>query len=96
MPWYDAAGFDASLLPADSILASANRPLDHVGTRLAYLALLLDAAQDSEADRAVIGEFLGEHAEPWADSFAHLLSCSANPCIALLGSMLGDLFTAVR
>jgi hypothetical protein len=58
--------------------------------------LLLDAAHDDSADRTLIGEFLGEHVEPWAETFAHLLSCSASPYIALLGSMLGDLFTAVR
>ena len=96
MPWYDAAGFDPSSLPADPFLSGSNRPLDHVGVLLAFLSMLLDAAQDDEADRILIGEFLGEHLQPWADTFAHLLSCSASPYIALLGSMLGDLFTTVR
>jgi hypothetical protein len=96
LPWYDAANFDPALLPADPFLAGGNRPLDHVGVLVAFLAMLLDAAHDDDADRALIGEFLGEHVEPWADTFAHLLSCSASPYIALLGSMLGDLFTAVR
>ncbi|WP_031408123.1 molecular chaperone TorD family protein [Thiomonas sp. FB-Cd] len=95
MQWYDAAGFDASLLPADSILASANRPLDHVGTLLAYLALLLDAAQDSEADRAVLAEFLGEHLQPWAQTFVNLLVQAQSPYISQLGAMLRDLFDTV-
>jgi len=94
--WYDAAGFEPSELPADPILAGANRPLDHVGVLLAFLAALLDAAHDDNADRTLIGEFLGEHIEPWADTFVQLLSCSTSPYIALLGSMLGDLFAAVR
>jgi hypothetical protein len=96
LPWYDAADFDPSALPADPFLAGGNRPADHVGVLLAFLAVLLDAAHDDSADRTLIGEFLGEHVEPWAETFAHLLSCSASPYIALLGSMLGDLFTAVR
>ena len=95
-PWYDAAGFEPSGLLADPFLAGANRPLDHVGVLLAFLAAVLNAAHDDEADRTLIGEFLGEHIEPWADTFAHLLSCSASLYIALLGSMLGDLFAAVR
>jgi hypothetical protein len=63
---------------------------------LAFLAALLDAADGNDTDRTVIGEFLGAHIEPWADIFAHLLSCSDSPYIALLGSMLGDLFLALR
>lgn len=96
LPWYDAASFDPAALPADPILAGANRPLDHVGVLLAFLAVLLDAAQDDDADRTLIGEFLGEHIEPWGDTFAHLLSRAASPYIALLGSMLLDLFAALR
>lgn len=95
-PWYDAAGFDPSELPADPFLAGANRPLDHVGVLLAFLAALLNAAHDDEADRVLMCEFLGEHIEPWADTFVQLLSCSASRYIALLGSMLDDLFAAVR
>jgi hypothetical protein len=94
--WYDASGFEPSELPADPFLAGANRPLDHVGVLLAFLAALLNAAHDDEADRLLIGEFLGEHIEPWADTFAQLLSCSASPYIALLGSMFVDLFDALR
>ncbi len=94
--WYDAAGFDTALLPADPILATANRPLDHVGVLLAFLALLLDAAQDSEADRQVIGEFIGEHIQPWSDTFVNLLAQAESPYIALLGETLHDLFDAVR
>jgi hypothetical protein len=95
-PWYDASGFEPSELPADPFLAGANRPLDHVGVLLAFLAALLNAAQDDEGDCALVGEFLGEHIEPWAETFAHLLSCSDSLYIALLGSMLGDLFAALR
>jgi hypothetical protein len=95
-PWYDAAGFEPSDLPADPFLAGPNRPLDHVGVLLAFLAALLNAAHDDEADHALISEFLGEHIEPWADTFVQLLSCSASPYIALLGSMLDDLFASVR
>ncbi len=96
LPWYDAASFDPAALPADPFLAGANRPLDHVGVLLAFLAVLLDAAHDDEADRTLVGEFIGEHIEPWADTFAHLLTCSASPYIALLGSMLSDFFAALR
>lgn len=95
-PWFDAAGFDTAALPADPILAAANRPLDHVGVLLAFLALLLDAAQDSETDRVVLGEFLGEHVQPWADTFANLLCQAESPYIALLGAALRDLLDAVR
>lgn len=95
-PWYDATGFEPSDLPADPFLAGSNRPLDHVGVLLAFLATLLDAAKDGEEDRVLIREFLGEHVEPWADTFVKLLSASCSPYIALLGSMLGDLFAAVR
>ncbi|SBP88756.1 molecular chaperone TorD family protein [Thiomonas delicata] len=95
-PWFDAAGFDTAALPADPILAAANRPLDHVGVLLAFLALLLDAAQDSETDRVVLGEFLGEHVQPWADTFANLLCQAESPYIALLGTALQDLLDAVR
>ena len=93
--WYDGAGFEPCTVPADPILAGANRPLDHVGVLLAFLAALLDAADGDDTDRTVIGEFLGAHIEPWADIFAHLLSCSDSPYTALLGSMLGDLFLAM-
>ncbi|OIQ79420.1 nitrate reductase delta subunit [mine drainage metagenome] len=96
LPWFDAAGFDTTSLPADPILAAANRPLDHVGVLLAFLALLLDAAQDSETDRAVLGEFLGEHVQPWADTLVNLLCQAESPYIALLGAALRDLFDAVR
>lgn len=92
LPWYDAIEFDPAALPADPFLAAANRPLDHTGVLLAFLAVLLDAAHDDEADRTLIGEFIGEHIEPWSGTFADLLSCSASPYIALLGSMLGDFF----
>lgn len=96
LPWYDAIGFEPSSLPADPFLSAVNRPLDHVGVLLAFLAVVLDAAHGNEADRTLIGEFIGEHIEPWADTFAHLLSCSASPYIALLGSMLGDFFAVLR
>lgn len=96
LTWYDAAGFDTTLLPADPILATANRPLDHVGVLLAFLALLLDAARDSEGDRQVLGEFLGEHIQPWSDIFVNLLTQAESPYIALLGETLHDLFDAVR
>jgi len=96
MPWYDAAGFDPAVLPADPFLSGGNRPLDHVGVLLAFLAVMLDAAHDDPGDRELIGEFLGEHLEPWADTFAHLMACSASPYIAQIGIMLGDLFAALR
>ncbi len=96
LTWYDAAGFDTTLLPADPILATANRPLDHVGVLLAFLALLLDAVQDSEADNKVLGEFVGEHIQPWSDIFVKLLTQAESPYIALLGETLRDLFDAVR
>ena len=96
LPWYDAIGFDPSALPADPFLAATNRPLDHAGVLLAFLAVLLDAADDNEADRTLIGELIGEHIETWADTFVHLLSCSESPYIALLGSMLGDFFAVLR
>ena len=96
MPWFDAAGFDPGALPADPFLSGGNRPFDHVGVLLAFLAVLLDAAKDDAADRTLIGEFLGEHIEPWADTFARLLRCSTSPYIALLGAMLGDLAAALR
>ncbi len=96
MPWFDAAGFDPSALPADPFLSGGNRPFDHVGVLLAFLAVLLDAAQDDPADRILIGEFIGEHIAPWAQTFSHLLSSSTSPYIALLGAMLGDLFAALR
>ncbi|MBW4047397.1 MAG: hypothetical protein HIU89_05530 [Proteobacteria bacterium] len=62
---------------------------------LAYLALLLDAAQDSEADRAVLAEFLGEHLQPWAQTFVNLLAQAQSPYISQLGAMLRDLFDTV-
>ncbi|MHB1669478.1 molecular chaperone TorD family protein [Thiomonas sp.] len=96
LPWYDAGRFDPTVLPADAILAAANRPLDHVGVLLAFLALLLDAAQDRETDRIVLSEFLGEHIQPWADRFVHVMAQAESPYIALLGTILRDLFDAVR
>lgn len=96
LTWYDAAGFDTTRLPADPILDTANRPLDHVGVLLAFMTLLLDAAQDSEVDRQVLCEFLGEHIQPWSGTFVNLLTQAESPYIALLGEMLRDLFDAVR
>ena len=96
LPWFDAADFDAAALPADPVLAAASRPLDHAGVLLAFLALLLEAAGDGETDRMVLGEYLGEHVQPWADTFANLLCQAESPYIALLGAALRDLFDAVR
>lgn len=96
LTWYDAAGFDTTLLPADPILAAVNRPLDHVGVLLAFLALLLDATQDSEVDHRVLGEFLGEHIQPWSETFVNLLTQAESPYIVLLGETLRDLFDEVR
>jgi hypothetical protein len=95
-PWYDAVGFEPSEVSADPLLTGTNRPLDHVGVLLAFLAALLNVTHDDEADHELISEFLSEHIDPWADTFVQLLSCSASPYIALLGSMLDDLFAAVR
>ena len=96
LTWYDAAGFDTTTMPTDPILATPNRPLDHVGVLLAFLALLLDAAQDSEVDQRVLGEFIGEHIQPWSDTFVNLLTQAESPYIALLGGTLHDLFNALH
>lgn len=96
LPWYDAAGFEPSALPADPMLSAANRPLDHVGVLLAFLATLLEAARDDEVDRDVVREYLGEHIQSWADTFVRLLSQASSDYVALLGETMGDLFDVVR
>lgn len=96
LPWYDAAGFNPLELPAAPMLTSANRPLDHVGVLLAFLALLLDASGDSDLDRQVLADFITEHIQPWADVFAHLLTQAESAYISLVGEALEDFFTALR
>jgi len=96
LPWYDAAGFNPLELQAAPMLTTSNRPLDHVGVLLAFLALLLDASKDSEVDRQVLADFITEHIQPWADVFAHLLTQAGSAYISLVGEALGDFFAALR
>lgn len=96
MPWYDAAEFRPADLRADPILGASNRPLDHVGVLLAFLALLLDSATDGEADRAVVAEFVGDHVQPWAGVFVRLLTRSGSDYLELVGEAVGDLVAALR
>lgn len=96
MAWYDAAGFNPAELPADPMLSASNRPFDHVGVLLAFLALLLDGAQDTDADRTVLAEYIDEHMQPWVDVFARLLTQSGSTYIVLVGESLTELWRVLR
>jgi hypothetical protein len=96
MPWYDAVAFHPAQLQADPMLGAANRPLDHVGVTLAFLALLLNSASHDEADREVIGEFISLHVQPWSEVFVRLLTQSGSGYLFLVGEAIGDLMEALR
>lgn len=94
--WYDAAGFDPATLDADPLIAGANRPLDHAGFVLAFLAGLLEQARAEPAGAIVVRGFVAEHLGPWVDLLAELLAVSGSPYITLLGGGLHGLVVEVR
>lgn len=94
--WYDAAGFDPAALPADPLLGGENRPLDHAGTVLAFLAGLIEQAHATPEHADVVRDFVVEHVDGWADLFAELLMAAASPYIALLGSGLHEFLVELR
>jgi Nitrate reductase delta subunit len=95
-PWYEAARFEPARLKADPLIAGPNRPFDHAGFVLAFLAALLSAAADEPAGAAVVSDFLAEHGGAWIDLFAELLGLSESPYITLLGQGLAELVADLR
>lgn len=94
--WYDAAGFDPARLDADPLIAGPNRPLDHAGFVLAFLAEMLEQGFREPEGAALVQDFVTERLGPWADLLAELLAISGSPYISLLGSGLHELMVDVR
>ncbi len=94
--WYDAAGFDPAALDADPLIAGANRPLDHAGFVLAFLAVLLKEAADEPVAPALVRDFVEDGLGPWADLLAELLGLSESPYLVLLGAGLRELLDDLR
>ena len=95
-PWYDAAGFDPASLQADPLIAGANRPLDHAGFVLAFLAGLLVQARADPEGAIVVRGFVAEHLGPWVDLLSELLAVSGSPYITLLGGGLHEFVVDMR
>ncbi len=95
-PWYEAAGFDPARLMADPLIAGPNRPLDHAGFILAYLARLIAAARAEPLGPAVLRGFLSVHFGSWFDLLAELLEASGSPYLGLLGSGLAEFALDLR
>lgn len=95
-PWYEAAGFDPARLDADPLIAGPNRPLDHAGFILAFLAGMLEQADREPTGSAVVQDFVAEHLGSWVDLLAELLAVSGSPYIRVLGEELGELIRDVR
>lgn len=95
-PWYEAAGFDPARLEADPLVAGPNRPLDHAGFLLAFLARLLEAAPADPLGPAVLRGFLEQHLGAWFDLFAELLEVSGSSYLGLLGSGLAEFALDLR
>ena len=94
--WYEAAEFDPASLQADPLITGANRPLDHAGFVLAFLAGLLEQARAEPTGAIVVRGFVAEHLGPWVDLLSELLAVSGSPYITLLGRGLHELLAEVR
>ena len=94
--WYDAAGFDPRTLDLDPLIAGANRPLDHAGFVLAFLAGLLDQAEQQPSAARLMSGFIADNLGPWAHLLADLLALSGSPYIILLGAGLRELLADLR
>lgn len=94
--WYETAGFDPAQLGADPLLAGPNRPLDYAGFVLAFLAGMLQQADQEPSGEAVVQNFITEHLGSWIDVLAELLTVSGSPYISLLGEELSELIKDVR
>lgn len=94
--WYDAAGFDPAALEVDPLIAGANRPLDHAGFVLAFLAGLLKEAADEPGAAALVRDFAEDGLGPWVDLLAELLDVSGSPYLVLLGAGLRELLDDLR
>ncbi|MGC8474855.1 MAG: molecular chaperone TorD family protein [Acetobacteraceae bacterium] len=94
--WYEAAGFDPAALEVDPLIAGANRPLDHAGFVLAFLAGLLAQAETEPDGAPVVAVFAAEHLGAWVDLLAELLAVSGSPYISLLGGGLHELVAELR
>ncbi|MDA8051154.1 MAG: hypothetical protein M0002_14330 [Rhodospirillales bacterium] len=95
-PWYDAVGFDPATLGADPLIAGPNRPLDHAGFVLAFLAGLLEAAAGEPAGPAAVRGFLAGYFGGWIDLLAELLTLSESRYIGLVGEGLAEFAADVR
>ncbi len=89
-PWYEAFGFNPRLLAVDALIAGPDRPLDHAGVILAYLACLIAAARAEPLGPAVLRGFLRAHFGSWFDLLAELLRASGSPYLTLLGGGLAE------
>ncbi len=94
--WYDAGGFDPASLAADPLIAGANRPLDHLGFVLAFLARLLADAERQPEARPLAATFIAQTLGPGTDLFADLLAGSESPYASLLGRGLAELLGDLR
>lgn len=94
--WYETIGFDVSQLNADVLLTGPNRPLDHLGYLLAFLAAVVQSSAEN-AELFKLGstftkEFLGE----WPRLYVSLLSRANSVYLHLVADALNEALDRVN
>lgn len=97
--WYRALAFDPLGLDVDPLLRGPQRPLDHLGFVLAFLAsAVASRAQtgDVHIADAAMGNFVTEHLDGWVDRYCELLAGSGSTYLQAVADAVGEAVSATR